>query len=453
MIVLFRNIIGSNTTLKHGAWLCIASGLGLSLLGLYAIDLGAHDPPSGPLPVTIEGVVLKQILFLCAGLMAATLAALPHYKIVRSLAWPSMIVVLGLLAFLLIPFVPTSIVRPRNGARAWIDLGPVDLQPAELAKIAFVLVAAHTLRYRQTHRKFLGLVLYGLLAGVPMGLILLQPDMGTVLLFVPVLFAMLFVSGAKTKHLAIVVVCAMLAAPAAYPLLKPHQKKRIEGLLLIMKDPRRGANDINYQMVTAKTLAGSGEVLGQSDGRARSLIRFNRLPERHNDMIFPIIVCRFGLLGGVLVGALYGVWFLGAYLTAAFSKDPFARLLVVGFMTFIAGQAFVNIAMTIGILPVIGVSLPFVSYGGSSMLSSWLMTGLVVSVAMRRQATFAKPAFEYDPIPYDPDDPHLPQKIMPQVGSESGRTAADAASRPFPSARVIARRVPRTSNSRKARSA
>ena len=423
MIVLFRNMLGVNATLRHAAWLCVIAGLALTLLGVYAIDLGAHDPPSGPLPFTVEGVVLKQLLFLGAGVFAAMCMAIPHYRWIRILAWPAMIGVIGLLVFLLIPFVPASIVRPRNGARAWIDFGFFDLQPAELCKIAFVLVAAQTLRFRENQRTFVGLILYGVLAGIPMGLILLQPDMGTVLLFVPVLFAMLFISGARWKHLSIVVICAMLAAPAAYPLLKPHQKKRIEGLLMMMNDPRRGANDINYQMMTAKTLAGSGQIFGQNDDRARSLIKFNRLPERHNDMIFPIVVARFGLLGAVAVGGLYLIWFIGAYLTAALSKDPFARLMVVGFMAFMAAQTFVNIGMTIGILPVIGVSLPFVSYGGSSMLSSWLMTGLIVNAAMRRQTSLARPSFEFDPIPYDPDDPHLPQKIMPRVGRPASSSA------------------------------
>lgn len=425
MLILFRNTLGLDGTLRHAAWLCIIAALGLAGLGIYAIDLGTNDPTSGPLPLTFTGSVLKQVMFLCAGITAAVLIALPHYRWVRLLSWPAALIVLGLLVFLLLPFVPQSIVRARNGARAWIDLGPVDLQPAELAKIAFVLIAAQVLRYRESQRTFFGLIGFGLLAAAPMGLIMLQPDLGSAMLFVPVIFAMLLVSGAKVKHLAIVILCALLAAPAAYPLLKPHQRKRIEGLFMMYKDPALGASDINYQMVTAKTLAGSGGLLGQTDEHARALIRFNYLPERHNDMIFPLIVCRFGFVGALAVFFLYALWFTGAYLTASLAKDPFARLLVVGLMAFVAGQTFINVGMTIGILPVIGVSLPFVSYGGSSMVSSWLMTGLILSVAMRRHITLAKPSFEFDANPYDPDDPHLPQKIMPNVGSS--RFPAEAA--------------------------
>lgn len=422
MIVAFRSIFSVETALRHSAWLClIAAGL-LSLLGVYAIDLGTHDAPeSGVLPVTPAGVVAKQLIFLAVGLMAATAICLPHYRWIRLFIWPAAMVVLGLLVFLLIPFVPSSIVRPRNGARAWIDLGFTDFQPAELAKIVFVLVMADVLRYRESQRTFVGLVGFGLIAAVPMLLISLQPDMGSALLFIPAVFAMLFVSGAKWRHLAVVVLCAVMAAPVAYPFLKPYQKKRIVGLIQMMQDPRKGADDINYQMVTARTLAGSGGAMGQPEAKARSLIRFNRLPERHNDMIFPIIVCRFGMAGALLVGFLYAVWFTGAYLTAALSRDPFARLVVTGLMAFVAGQAFINVGMTVGLLPVIGVSLPFVSYGGSSMLSSWIMTGLIVNIALRRQVRFNRPSFEFGSVPYDPDDSHLPQRIVPARRGEGVR--------------------------------
>ncbi|MBX3385472.1 MAG: FtsW/RodA/SpoVE family cell cycle protein [Phycisphaeraceae bacterium] len=422
MIIAFRNILTVDWALRHSVWLCVIGAGLLSLLGVYAIDLGTHGvPESGLLPITPEGVVLKQLVFLGVGVFAAAALCLPHYRWIRLCIWPAAIVVLGLLVFLLIPFVPSSIVRPRNGARAWIDLGVTDFQPAELAKIVFVLVMADVLRYRESQRTFLGLIGFGLIAAVPMVLISLQPDMGTALLFIPSVFAMLFVSGAKWRHLSIVVLCALLAAPAAYPFLKPYQKKRIVGLIQMMEDPRKGAHDINYQMVTARTLAGSGGVWGQPEPKARSLIRYNRLPERHNDMIFPIIVCRFGLAGAVLVGFLYALWFTGAYLTASLSRDPFARLVVTGLMAFIAGQAFVNIGMTIGLLPVVGVSLPFVSYGGSSMLSSWIMTGLIVNIGLRRQVRFHRPSFEFDPVPYDPDDAHLPQRIVPARRGEGVR--------------------------------
>jgi cell division protein FtsW (lipid II flippase) len=398
---LVRRFVGADFSPLTGAWLSVLAAAALSLVGIYAIDVGSADVPDNGL-VTMSGVVMKQAIFLLVGLVGSIVVALPHYRFVRLFAWPLMAVVLALLVFLLIPFVPASIVTPRNGARAWINLGPVDFQPAELAKIAYVLVMADYLRFRENHRTILGLVPPALITFVPVALITLQPDLGTALLFAPVIFAMLIAAGARLKHLSIVVLVAILAAPAAFPLLKPHQKARIIGLIHMVQDPLAGADDINYQSMTAQRLAGAGGLHGVSDNQSRALVRFNKLPERHNDMIFAVIMNRFGFMGGVLVMVLYIVWFTGAYLTAAMCQDAFGRLLIVGVSAFILAQTFVNIAMTIGMLPIIGLTLPFVSYGGSSMLTVWVMTGMIVGVGLRRSKRFVRQSFEFDDTPYDP---------------------------------------------------
>jgi cell division protein FtsW (lipid II flippase) len=303
--------------------------------------------------------------------------------------------VLGLLVFLLIPAVPQWLVKPRNGARAWINLGPIVFQPGEVAKIAVVLVLADYFRYRSNHRTIAGLIPPAVITLVPAGLITVQPDLGMAMLFVPCLFAMLIAAGARLKHLAAVVLIGILTGPAAYPLLKPHQKARIVGLINMVQGNTEGSDDINYQSITAVRLAGAGGVHGIPEEKARALIRYNRLPERHNDMIFAVISHRFGFLGGVAVLGLYAVWFLGAFLTAANCTDPFGRLVVVGLTTIIAAQTYINIGMNLALLPIIGITLPFVSYGGSSMLTTWIMTGMIVSVAMRRPQRLSRPTFEF----------------------------------------------------------
>jgi cell division protein FtsW (lipid II flippase) len=403
-----RLLIGPSLSPINGAWLCVLAALGLSLVGLYAIDLGvggsggggSSDAPVGGF--SLSGIVLRQAIFLGVGLLAAAMVATPHYRYIRLFAWPLMVIVLGLLVFLLVPFVPASIVTPRNGARAWINFGPVDLQPAELMKIAYVLVIADYLRFRQNHRTLAGLIPPALITCIPVGLIMLQPDLGTALLFAPALFAMLVAAGARLKHLSLAVLIAVMAAPAAYPLLRPHQQARIVGLIKSINDPEHGADAINYQGETAQRLAGAGGLRGQSEPKSRALVRFNRLPERHNDMILAVILNRFGLVGGLGVLLLYILWFTGAYLTAATSRDAFGRLIVVGFASIMAAQTAINLGMTLGVLPIIGLTLPFVSYGGSSVLTVWVMTGLTLGVALRRQQRFARPAFEFDETPYDP---------------------------------------------------
>ncbi|HYE03542.1 MAG TPA: FtsW/RodA/SpoVE family cell cycle protein, partial [Phycisphaerales bacterium] len=139
----------------------------------------------------------------------------------------------------------------------------------------------------------------------------------------------------------------------------------------------------------------AGGPLGQPDDRARAMVRFNSLPERHNDMVFAVIVHRFGLAGGAAVLGLYLMWFAGALITAALCREPFGRLVAVGCAAVTAAQMAINVGMNLGLLPIIGLTLPLVSYGGSSMLAAWMMTGLIFGVAMRRAPRLTRPSFEF----------------------------------------------------------
>ena len=368
-------------SIANAAWLAVFASIGLSLLGIYAIDIAER-------PFTdrgISGTAIRQGVFLFVGLSAMAFAIVPHYRLFRYVAWPGYFACIGLLVFLLIPFVPEAIVAPRNGARGWINLGVSDFQPAEVTKIAFVLTVAGYLRYRKQHRELKGLIVPGLIAAVPVGLITIQPDLGSASLFVPSLFAMLLAAGARVRHLLLIVIIATLAAPATWPVLKPHQQRRFIAIFQQLRGSEEGAQDINFQSFTAQRLVGAGGLSGVGDQKARALLRSNRLPEAHNDMIFAVITLRFGLLGGAATLLLYMLWTVGALATAAACKDPFGRVLVVGLTLFVAVQALTNIGMTVGLLPIIGVTMPFVSYGGSSMVTSWLMTGLILNVGLRRR--------------------------------------------------------------------
>lgn len=387
-----RLSVRASLRLLTPAWICVGCALVLSLIGLGAIDLASAATPHAGL----SPIAARQGVFLLVGMVAALVIAAPHSRFVGLVATPVFVVLLGLLVFLLIPVVPASIVSPRNGTRGWINLRVVDFQPAEIAKIAYVLVIAHFLRYRQEHRRFLGLVPLGIITAIPVALITLQPDLGTASLFIPSLFAMLLAAGARVRHLVLIVAIALAAAPAVYPLLRPHQKARIVGLIRQIQGDRTSAHGINFQSYTAQTLTGAGGLSGMDDASARALIRYNRLPEAHNDMIFAVIVDRSGFLGGIAVMVLYLLWMVGAVLTAGACRDPFGRLLVVGLTAFIAAQVVINIGMTLGLVPIIGVTLPFISYGGSSMLASWLMTGLVFGVGVHRAVGPYRPSFEFD---------------------------------------------------------
>lgn len=382
--------------LMNAAWLTVLSSLALTLLGIYSIDLA-----EGSVGVAASGngglaaEALKQIVFLIVGLIACVVIALPHYKVVGMFSVAMYLVGLGLLVFLMLPGVPSWLVTPRNGAKAWINLGVADFQPSEVMKIAFVLLVARYMRYRSAHRQIKGLIVPGIIAAIPVGLITLQPDLGTASLFVPALFAMLIAAGARLRHLTLIVLCAAMAAPAAYPLLRPHQKARIVGIVKQFRGDDSASHDINYQSTRAQTLIGAGQVLGVNESEARALVRYNSLPEDHNDMVFAVVVDRFGFLGGVVVLVLYGMWIGGALLVAASCRDPLGRMIAVGIPAFIAAQMIINVGMNLGVLPIIGITLPFVSYGGSSLLTCWVMTGLIVNVALHRPRPPYRASFEY----------------------------------------------------------
>ena len=389
--------------LANPAWITVLTGLGLSLAGIAAINIGSAPPNvagaggdlSGGLSVALSPLAWRQVVFLILGLMAAAVIGLVHFRVASALAWVFYAIGIGLLVFLLAPGVPSSLVTPRNGTRGWIDLGPVDFQPGEAMKVAYVLAVARYLRWRSTHRNLTGLIAPFLLTIPPVLLIAAQPDLGTAGLFVPALLAMLVAAGAKLRHIALILAMGLVLAPASWPLLREHQKDRITGLVQQFRGDRSSAADLNFQSYTAQALIGAGGVEGREPDAARALVRYNALPERHNDTIFAVMTLRWGLVGAIAVLAGYLAWIAGALLTAAVTIEPQGRLICIGVAAFVAGQATINIGMNLGLLPIIGITLPFVSYGGSSLVTTWVMTGLVLSVGLHPPRPPFRRSFEY----------------------------------------------------------
>lgn len=375
---------------RHAGWICVGSAIALTALGIWCIDLTSGVGADG-----IGRFALRQLLFLPVGLLAAAFVATPHYRWIGRLTPALVLMTLLMLAFVLFPLAPEWLVKPKNGARRWINLGVADFQPSEIAKIVYVLMLARYLRFRKNYRRLRGLIPPLALTFLPMALIVVEPDLGTALLFLPTFFAMLVAAGAKLKHLALLVLCAMILAPAMYPILQPHQRARIHAMWNQIRGDRQQADSINYQGFQAITLVGAGGVDGLGAEKSRAIIDFNNLPEDHNDMIFAVIGNRFGLIGGAATIGLYLVWIGGALWCAGACKDPFGRLVIVGLTSMIGAQAIINIAMTIGLAPITGMTLPFVSYGGSSLVVAFMMTGLIVNVAMRRPAFLARQSFEF----------------------------------------------------------
>ncbi|MGP1308935.1 MAG: FtsW/RodA/SpoVE family cell cycle protein [Phycisphaerales bacterium] len=373
----------------------------LATFALLAIGLAAINITGGVEPGVVSSLAKKQLLLVGVGAFAGATLVVPHYRIFADLSWLAALLAVGLLLFLLIPFVPSSIVRPINGARAWINLGPFGLQPAEFAKIAFVVLMASYLRQRKTYRSFKGLIPPALITFVPVVLILLQPDMGTAMLFLPVLVAMLIAAGAKLKHFIIIGALGLALAPLSYPFLLPHQKERITALIHQYQGDTTTADSTQFQTRKAMELIGAGGVGGVPEAKSRALVRYNALPEAHNDMIFSVIVNRFGLLGATGVFGLYLLWIASALAIAARCREPFGRIVAVGVATFVPLQAAINMGVCTGILPVVGITLPFLSYGGSSAIALLMGVGLLVNISIRPPRQMQRASFEFD----DDDEP------------------------------------------------
>ncbi len=383
-----RATAGRRSDFINVGWVCVAAALALSLMGIAAI--GTVPRPDEPV------YAMRHFIFMVVGMAAAVLVAVPHYQWFQRFSYPLLAFVVVLLIFVLVPFVPEWLVHPRNGARRWINLRVVDFQPSELAKIAYVLAIAKYLRFRKSYRRLVGLILPFCLTIPPLALILKEPDLGSALLFLPTLFAMLLAAGAKLRHLILIAVIGAAMAPVLYPLLEPHQKDRIRAMAAQLTGNTRYDDSIGFQQARAITLSASGGLLGAGKNRSAALVQHNRLPEEHNDMVFAVVCCRWGVAGAVVTWSLFAALCGGAFMIAAQCRDPFGRLVPIGLAAMLFSQMTINTGMTIGVLPITGVTLPFVSYGGSSLLSAWIMVGLLLNIAARRTRYMGKEAFHFD---------------------------------------------------------
>lgn len=365
------------------AWLAVVGALLLSLVGIASISL------------TRPELAARQGAFLAVGIAAASITTFFSPRSLRISCWVVLAISLALLVFVLLPFVPRSIVTPRNGARAWINLGAADFQPSELAKIAFILCTSQWIAMRGSPRTLAALVVPVGLCVTLVGLIVLEPDLGSALLFLPTLVAMLVAAGTRKRFVIAALLAAAIAAPVAYfAVLKPYQRARIDAIVAQIKGDTRYERDIGFQGWRAMRLVGAGGLFGNDEEHARALVRFNALPEEHNDMVFAVVACRFGVIGGMLVLLASAGVAIGALLTAWYARDGFSKLVAVGVGALLFAQMTVNIGMTIGLLPITGVTLPFVSYGGSSLVACWTLVGLLVGIGIRPPTGAEKCSFD-----------------------------------------------------------
>jgi cell division protein FtsW (lipid II flippase) len=330
----------------------------------------------------------QQVVWCLVAIAAMGVTAVPSYRVLSRFSYAAFAAVLLLLVA--VYWFPAI-----NGAHRWIRLGPLSLQPSELAKIAYVGALARYLSDRDSHRSLLGLLAPLVLTCVPVVLVLREPDLGTSLVFFPVLAAMLYVAGTRARHLATLFACAIVLAPVLWTQMSAEQRSRVTSLFEQARPGERPHAD-GYQLYQSKQLLALGGMRGSflagepADDRAAY-----HLPESHTDFIFSVIGERFGWLGLGAVLALYGVIIWCAIDVAMATREPFGRLSAAGIAALFGTQVFINASMTVGLLPVTGLSLPMVSYGGSGMLTHALALGLLMNIAARPGYEVGRAPFRY----------------------------------------------------------
>lgn len=280
--------------------------------------------------------------------------------------------------------VVTLFMPPVYGARRWIPLGLLDFQPSEPARLSVILALAFYLMHRDHHRTVLGLFAPMIMTFVPLLLVLKEPDLGTAMLFLPVLYAMLFAAGAKTKHLLAAAVMGILMLPGLWWQMSAEQKSRVVTVFTQNDGGTAPAGD-GFHLHQSKQVISLGGPLGSITHEEPIIDDPSawQLPAARTDFIFSIIAERFGIPGCAILLTLYMMLLLVGLRVARQTQEPWGRLVAVGIVTMIATQVVINTGMTVGLMPITGITLPLCSYGGSSLLSTCISLGLLINIAMR----------------------------------------------------------------------
>ncbi len=382
--------------------------LALSLIGvvlIYSATYYSMDPQD-------HGLYSKQLVWLMAGI---ALALLIYYLPLRLHEIFSVFYYVAAILFL-----GTLLAISKEGAQRWFRLGGLSIQPAEMAKLAVVLAMARYLAFRKiNYDNFSWIFTMLILAAIPAGLVLIQPDLGSSLVFFSLFFGILIWTGLPLNRVLLMItpVISMIAAihwvtwaiffllllmlislsklrivqgvffffvnltfgmitPLLWNKLHGYQKMRI----IIFLDPGQDPRGAGYQIIQSKIAIGAGGIFGQGFLKG-SQTKLNFLPEQHTDFIFSVLSEQFGLIGDIVILALFGWLFYKGFSLAYKARSQFYSYMACGFTTILVFQVLLNIGMTVGLMPVTGLPLPFVSYGGSSLLFFWAIIGFLMAIS------------------------------------------------------------------------
>ena len=349
---------------KDFDWLLLAAALLLSIISLVEIYSSTMAQPT-------ENFFVRQLAWVVVGIIALFIvAAIDYHLIAEHIPW-LYVLAIGVLLYTL------ALGHTVAGSKSWIGLGPVAFQPSELIKMVVVVALARYFSELRSRRymTFMQIAKALVIAGVPIGLIALQPDLGTALTYLPAIAVGLFVRGVRPRVLASLVLGFVLVLPVSWLVLKPYQKERI----LTFLDPERDPLGKGYQVTQSKIAIGSGGLLGKGvfNGSQNQL---GFLPTRHTDFIFSVVGEELGFAGVIgTLGLLAFIIFRSIY-NAVTARDNLGLFIVMGVVGIYFFHLVVNVGMVIGFMPTTGIPLPFLSYGGSSVLTAFIALGLIESV-------------------------------------------------------------------------
>lgn len=354
--------------LRVVSWQLAGAALALSTVGLVVISSASAE-------LTTADYVSRQSVWLALGVVVMLVAALVDYAVLlRYAIWIYLLAVVVLAAV-------TFFGHEAGGARSWIGIGGLGGQPSDFCKIATVLLLAR--RLADSHAPVPprgGLLVTAAICALPVLLIARQPDMGGALMFVPALAAMAAVTGVSLRSALVALGAALALAAALWVFALPeYQKTRVLSYLQPQADPLGSG----YQVRQSRIAVGSGQALGKGYKEGtQSNLRF--LPTPHTDFVFAVLAEEYGFAGVTLVMVLFLLYLGNGVRIALAARDPAGLLLVVGLLAFLTGHVLYNTAMVVGLLPITGIPLPFLSYGGSFMLFCCAATGLMIGLDLRR---------------------------------------------------------------------
>lgn len=362
-------------TLRDFDFILLFSSIGLVAFGAVLIYSGSLTT-YGDITASLSHPVVRQALFAATGIGLALLLALLDYRALGAICVALYVAAVAALVFVL------AVGETTYGSRRWIVIGDTNVQPSEIAKLVVIIVLAKYLADREERITELKVFLTSLgLVALPTALVFAEPDLGSAVIFLAIWLGMVTLAGARPSHILALIGAGLVSIPFVFlALVSDYQRERIA----LWLDPASDSLGSGFNILQAEISIGSGGILGKGLTQGTQT-QLDYLRTQTTDYIFSVLGEELGLVGALLLFALFVILLFRGIRAASLSRDVFGRLIATGIVIFIVLQAFINIAVNLRVLPVTGIPLPFISQGGSSLLTLFIALGIIESIVLRHR--------------------------------------------------------------------